>query len=150
MKMFITIIMLLSAGFQLSLAQDHSTAIVQYLEMKDALIKENAVEAARNARLLSQTLQAADPFQDRKKAVQVLADLSETKDIAKQRKALSVVSPMIWNYLKDHHHSGQTLYYQYCPMKKAYWISREPEIKNPYYGQKMLNCGNNEDSLKVK
>ena len=26
-------------------------------------------------------------------------------------------------------------------MKKAYWVSQESEIKNPYYGSSMLSCG---------
>ncbi|MAQ74933.1 MAG: hypothetical protein CL613_01215 [Aquimarina sp.] len=26
-------------------------------------------------------------------------------------------------------------------MKKAYWLSKEKDIKNPYYGSSMLTCG---------
>jgi Cu(I)/Ag(I) efflux system membrane fusion protein len=29
----------------------------------------------------------------------------------------------------------------------AYWMSNEREIKNPYFGNEMLNCGSVEDSL---
>jgi hypothetical protein len=36
---------------------------------------------------------------------------------------------------------NQPVYYQYCPMKKAYWLSKEKDIKNPYYGSSMLTCG---------
>lgn len=36
---------------------------------------------------------------------------------------------------------NHAVYYQYCPMKKAYWLSMEKEIKNPYYGSSMLTCG---------
>jgi len=48
--------------------------------------------------------------------------------------------------------SGNTpRYYQYCPMafdnKGAYWISNETEIRNPYFGEKMLKCGENKDTL---
>ena len=46
-------------------------------------------------------------------------------------------------------HAG--IYHQYCPMalndKGAYWLSAESEIKNPYYGKKMLECGEVKDSL---
>ena len=36
-----------------------------------------------------------------------------------------------------------TLYQQFCPMydKGSAWLSKEKEIKNPYYGSKMLSCG---------
>jgi len=37
------------------------------------------------------------------------------------------------------------LYLEYCPMANnntgAYWLSNEKEIKNPYFGDKMLKCG---------
>jgi len=48
-------------------------------------------------------------------------------------------------------YKGQKLYWDYCPMafdnNGAYWLSFEREIKNPYFGSKMLNCGSVEDSL---
>jgi Cu(I)/Ag(I) efflux system membrane fusion protein len=38
-----------------------------------------------------------------------------------------------------------TLYVQHCPMadnnEGAYWLSREKDIRNPYFGSKMLRCG---------
>lgn len=41
--------------------------------------------------------------------------------------------------------SSQGLYWQYCPMannnKGAHWLSKEEAIKNPYYGSKMMSCG---------
>jgi hypothetical protein len=36
-----------------------------------------------------------------------------------------------------------TLYQQFCPMydKGSAWLSMEKEIRNPYYGSKMMACG---------
>jgi Cu(I)/Ag(I) efflux system membrane fusion protein len=38
-----------------------------------------------------------------------------------------------------------TIYVQHCPMadnnKGADWLSKEKEIKNPYFGNSMLTCG---------
>jgi Cu(I)/Ag(I) efflux system membrane fusion protein len=38
-----------------------------------------------------------------------------------------------------------TLYVQKCPMannnKGAVWLSREKDIRNPYYGEQMMTCG---------
>ena len=38
-----------------------------------------------------------------------------------------------------------TLYKQYCPMafndQGAYWLSKEEEVFNPYFGDLMLHCG---------
>jgi hypothetical protein len=39
----------------------------------------------------------------------------------------------------------KTLYQDFCPMannnKGAYWISEVKDIKNPYFGDKMMKCG---------
>ena len=39
----------------------------------------------------------------------------------------------------------KTLYKDFCPMannnKGAYWLSEVKEIKNPYFGAKMMKCG---------
>jgi hypothetical protein len=40
-----------------------------------------------------------------------------------------------------------TLYEQYCPMKKATWLSETAAIKNPYYGSQMLTCGKTTETL---
>lgn len=41
--------------------------------------------------------------------------------------------------------TDKTLYQDFCPMannnKGAFWLSEIEEIKNPYYGAKMLSCG---------
>jgi hypothetical protein len=36
-----------------------------------------------------------------------------------------------------------TLYEQFCPMydKGSAWLSTSKEVKNPYYGSRMLKCG---------
>jgi len=44
------------------------------------------------------------------------------------------------------------LYVEYCPMafenEGATWLSRESNIANPYFGDKMLRCGSIVDTLK--
>jgi len=46
--------------------------------------------------------------------------------------------------------SGE-VYKQYCPMafdgKGAFWLSSSEEIRNPYYGDKMLKCGRVEETI---
>lgn len=43
------------------------------------------------------------------------------------------------------------LFVDFCPMaldnKGAYWLSAQEEVKNPYFGSEMLDCGNVEDSV---
>ena len=42
-----------------------------------------------------------------------------------------------------------TVYEQYCPMKKAAWLSESEDIRNPYYGDDMLECGTVSATLKA-
>lgn len=47
--------------------------------------------------------------------------------------------------------TSTTLYKQYCPMalndKGAYWLSAQSDIKNPYFGDAMLTCGEVQETL---
>jgi Cu(I)/Ag(I) efflux system membrane fusion protein len=47
---------------------------------------------------------------------------------------------------------NDTTYYQYCPMANgdqgAYWFSSTKEIRNPYFGDMMLSCGETRETLK--
>ena len=44
------------------------------------------------------------------------------------------------------------IYYQFCPMSNngrgANWLSKENDVKNPYYGSKMLSCGKTVEIIK--
>jgi hypothetical protein len=76
------------------------------------------------------------------------------KDLKNKRKEFAVIADAMYTLIRTVRYSGQTLYWEYCPMafdnKGAYWISKEREIKNPYFGNEMLNCGSVEDSLNYK
>jgi membrane fusion protein, copper/silver efflux system len=47
---------------------------------------------------------------------------------------------------------GQTWYVAFCPMydddRGAYWLSEFEEIKNPYFGDMMLRCGEVRETLR--
>ena len=56
------------------------------------------------------------------------------------------------NLARDFKPMDSPLYIQHCPMadqeKGADWLSREKEIRNPYFGKSMLTCGEVTDTLK--
>ena len=57
---------------------------------------------------------------------------------------------MITLLKKDGLSNGE-VYVQYCPMafndKGASWISSSKEIRNPYFGDKMMNCGEVKETI---
>jgi len=69
-------------------------------------------------------------------------NIAATKDIAKQRDYFEDFSLDFYSLAKAVKLTDQPVYLQYCPMKKASWLSESKAIKNPYYGSAMLTCGN--------
>ena len=79
----------------------------------------------------------------------MFAEVSFAAD--EKRKELEIMTDAMFNLSRVVKFDGEKIYYQYCPMafndKGAYWLSKSRDIKNPYFGDKMLNCGSVEDSL---
>jgi len=73
-------------------------------------------------------------------------------DVEKQRIPFEKVSDAVYTLIKEANLKNAGVYRQYCPMafddKGAYWLSNEEKIQNPYFGKKMLTCGEVTDTLK--
>lgn len=140
----IKLVFLLLAG--LAGAQEVSDPVLgKYLDIKEALVKDDSRQAALHAGQLLVLLEAHhDPGSG---LVKTALKLESAKGLAEQREVFAEISPMIWELLQQADYSGSTIYYQYCPMKKAYWLSTEAKIRNPYYGAIMLNCGSQKEKL---
>lgn len=139
-----------SIGYAQNLYTD--SLLSQYIQLKDALIASKQGNASTEAGKLVVTLNATDVgalsseqvnrFSKVKPALLKSANtIASAKDIEEQRNALAELSVNLWSLLKSEKNAGLVLYYDYCPMKRSYWISLNEPIKNPYYGSKMLTCG---------
>lgn len=77
--------------------------------------------------------------------------IATTNDVNVQRDAFSDLTAAMEPVLDEALTSGE-VYKQFCPMafegKGGYWLSNSKEIRNPYYGDKMLKCGRVEATLK--
>jgi len=77
--------------------------------------------------------------------------ISNSKDLAVQRKAFASFSDALYKSIKMFGVAGMTAYYTYCPMANnnagAYWLSNSKEIRNPYFGNEMLTCGKVKETL---
>jgi hypothetical protein len=73
-----------------------------------------------------------------------------TNDIEHQREHFSNMSEDMYDLVKAFG-GGKTIYHDHCPMAKdgkgAMWLSESKEIKNPYFGDKMMNCGTVEEEI---
>jgi hypothetical protein len=122
-------------------AQSTDVLFQRYIQVKDALVNSDCKTASAQAAALQQELATAWSGQEYGQLLQSVKTLAATNDLAVQRKAFADVSVKMWHLVKNYGGIKQTVYYQYCPMKKAYWLSQDAAIRNPYYGAQMLTCG---------
>jgi Cu(I)/Ag(I) efflux system membrane fusion protein len=73
------------------------------------------------------------------------------KDLDGKRKSFQMISDNMYDLVRTVRYDREIVYHQYCPMAfndaGAYWLSKSSDIKNPYFGKKMLTCGEVKDSL---
>jgi len=129
-----------------------------YFSLKNALVRSDAKTASANAKELTDAITAikmnelsATEHDVWMKVMKSLNNdalaIAKTQDIKKQREAFKSLSKNMYDLLKTSKLST-SVYYQYCPMQDANWLSLENTVKNPYYGAQMLTCGNTVETLK--
>ena len=130
-----------------------SALLTNYYAIKNEMIKGNAGTSSEKAKAFTASVNAVDASLLPAKEKETFASLKEkllldaehieeSKDIAHQRDHFKDLSANFFTLAKAIKLSAEPIYQQYCPMKKAYWMSNEKAIKNPYYGNQMLTCGN--------
>ena len=143
-------------------AQDNSIDKITtaYIGVKNALVGSNATLAKSKSKELLTAL--STPVKGLQPAQQKLAatyldklkfdsrHIGETTVIDHQREHFASLSKNMYSLLSGLKLNSTTVYQQYCPMKKAYWLSESEDIRNPYYGDEMLECGKVTATLKGK
>lgn len=134
-----------------------------YLQLKNALVNDDGGGAAEAGRVIMEAVDKVDtsalsPAQKNAFA-DVADDIRENAEhcrkngnkIEHQREHFDILSQDMYALVKSFHPS-QTLYKDKCLMynenKGAFWLSETKEIKNPYYGKKMLTCGVIKEEIK--
>ncbi len=123
----------------ITFAQNTSHLLDKYISMKNALVNGQAANAA--IKTFHDAVKSEAHFAQKAELLKASEKLSKAGSIEKQRAVFNDVSTTMWKLTKKSDQINQAVYYQYCPMKKAYWLSYEKDIKNPYYGASMLTCG---------
>ncbi|HEY5370777.1 MAG TPA: DUF3347 domain-containing protein [Hanamia sp.] len=149
-KSILMVAIFATAYVQQTFAQNISTPkpselLTSYYNIKDALVSGDANSAATNAEQFVKTINSISSEIIHESYKEVLlkdaGEISDTKDLKKQRATFSTFSANMFALAKEVKLNAEPLYYVYCPMKKATWLSGSKTIKNPYYGNTMLTCG---------
>ncbi len=126
-----------------------------YINLKDALVKEDSKGSSQNASSLLSNLSRVDmkllkdeahnhwmPLVDEIKSS--ATSISETSDIKSQRDHFKHLSSHLIKAVQIFG-VNEKVYVEFCPMADnnngAYWLSKEEQILNPYFGDAMLKCG---------
>jgi hypothetical protein len=140
--------------------------LTAYYGVKDALIADDTAKASTAALLLVNASDGLKLDEIKGDSTGVIKETAKTytgtivgsgqalaaeKDIKAKRKEFEIIADALWSLVRVVKYSGGKLYLQYCPMafnnKGANWVSNEREVKNPYFGHEMPECGSVEDSL---
>ena len=127
-----------------------------YLTLKDALVATDSEKAKDAANELLGKLDKVDMslikddahnyWMEQLSAIKAHSEkITITDDIEEQRKQFDFLSQALIKATKVFGIGEKTLYVQHCPMANenegADWLSNVEEIRNPYFGDKMLTCG---------
>lgn len=134
--------------------QDSTSEIIlkDYFNLKDALVNDDHTKAKELGSTLSKSLKSFEvtdyPKSQQAKLKEMIDNATkhaapiEKNDIKQQREHFKKLSAEITEMVAI---TGAEvkLYEQFCPMYDGgtAWLSTKEEIKNPYYGSQMLNCG---------
>ena len=145
------------------LASSINTIIDNYLQIKKGLANDDGSDAANGGKEMDKSISKVDKslltVEQKKVYDDIVDDLKEHAEhigenagrIEHQREHFSMMSEDVYDLAKAFG-SGIPLYHIYCSMynegKGAMWLSESNQIKNPYYGSKMIKCGDVMEKIK--
>lgn len=134
-----------------------------YIKVKDAFVASDAALVKAEAANTKKIIKAIDAKMLTGPALNdwanysnnldmALAEILATDDIEAQRTAFSSLSDNLYKSIKAYGLGTGTAYYDFCPMafnnQGGFWLSDNKEIRNPYFGDKMLTCGRVTEEIK--
>lgn len=140
------------ANFQKQLGETFSS----YVALKDAFVASDAAKVKEEASKTTASLAKVDmkllsgaahnDWMNYLNPMQAsLKEIEGATDIEAQRKSFSTLSDNLYKSVKAFGLGGKQAFYEFCPMafndEGAYWLSDQEQIRNPYFGDKMLTCG---------
>lgn len=139
-----------STGGAVALKNPDLNAVYQhYIHLSTALTNGDVSEA----KVASNAIETgAKDMQGGATIAASAASITAATDIEAQRAAFQKLSNEMIAQVKQSGVASGEVYVDYCPMafndKGASWLSSSKEIRNPYFGDKMLNCGEVTETIK--
>jgi len=123
----------------------------EYLHLKDVLVLSDSTQAQGAAKDIAATLAKISGSEN---STKIAYDMASEGSLSKQRILFTTLSTELIIMFKKAEISSGSMFVQYCPMANdgdgGYWLASETEIRNPYYGDEMLNCGEVKETITKK
>ena len=144
--------------------QPISKVFTAYLNLKNALVANDAKTASANAKTMLDEIgkvpmdemtseQHTVWMKYMKKLSYDATHISEVAELDHDREHFMSLSKNMYAVLKAFP-SAIAMYYQFCPMtndgKGAFWLSEQEKIHNPYYGDKMNGCSSTKETIQAE
>jgi Cu(I)/Ag(I) efflux system membrane fusion protein len=141
-----------SLAFQSQLTQ----LTEDYFKVKNSLVNDDAPATQKAAGSIQGSLSkvdmslvkgaAHDSWMSIRSEIEKAAGMmTKETDIAKQRTHFAPLSQAFLDLTETFGLTKDKVYKEFCPMafdnKGAFWLSESEQIRNPYFGQAMLTCG---------
>lgn len=137
----------------LSVAANTQGIYKAYIELKENLVLGNTKDAGAKANVLGDSLKSLSRSGVNTDTLQNFCEhIKVTNNISQQREAFAQLSAKIIALAKKGKLGTGNFFVMHCPMafnnKGADWISDNKEIRNPYFGNEMLECGEVKEEIK--
>lgn len=123
----------------------------QYLKLKDVFVLSDSTQTQSAAKELAVTLSEITGTENMTK---LASSMASEVSLSKQRIIFTTLSTELIAMFKKAEITSGSMFVQYCPMANegegGYWLASETEIRNPYYGDEMLNCGEVKETIQKK
>ncbi len=124
------------------------SAYSHYIHLKNALIESDFQQSKSASEAL---VKALHQVKNTEKAHAEAAKVTQAGNLDAQRKAFTALSTEMATVVKSAELTMGEVYLEYCPMANSntggYWLSNEKEIRNPYFGDRMLKCGSVKETI---
>jgi len=124
-----------------ALMEPVKSVLDNYLAIQKELTKDSIKAVDQYAAAISKAVKGDDMKMLSPDVAKQADTLAAAKDIKAAREAFKHLSASLVKYLADNKAGKGTYHEAYCPMAKASWLQTEKEVRNPYYGKSMLDCG---------
>lgn len=135
---------------RVQIKDDKLNAVYQhYIHLTTALVNGDMAEAKVAASAVELGAKALD---NSAALTATAAKIAAAPNIDIQRTLFAQLSNDFIARVKRSGLTAGEVYVEYCPMalndKGAFWLSNQKEIRNPYFGESMMTCGEVKETLK--